>query len=173
MAIFANELRSNRGFQWQSFVQAANYAVQHKVGLEQALQWVDNAMSGQFAGTRNFQTLSAKAGVLNALNRAAEADALMKEALPLGDMTDLHQYGRTMLAQKRAKDALAVFKANYDKHPDAFTTNVGMGRALSALGDYAKAIPYFNTALTKAPDAGNRSNIETMIKKLQQGQDVN
>lgn len=173
MASFARQLRNAQGFQWEAFVQAANYAVGNKIGLDQALEWANHAMDSQFAGTKNFQTLSAKANVLAALNRSAEADALMKEALPLGEVVDLHQYGRTLLSQKRTQAAFEVFKANYDKHPDVFTTNVGMGRAWAALGDRPKAITFFQAALPKATDAGNKANIETIIKRLQQGQDVN
>ena len=62
---------------------------------------------------------------------------------------------------------------NYEKYPNQFTTNVGMGRAYSAKGDYKKALSYMKSALPQAPDAGNKTNVETMIKKLQESQDVN
>ena len=41
-----------------------------------------------------------------------------------------------LLAAKQTQEALKVFKANYDKYPNVYTTNVGMGRAYSALGDF-------------------------------------
>lgn len=173
MASFKNELRNSNGFTWQAFVQAANYAVQNNLDLNQALAWADQGISAAFVGQKNFQTLSTKALVLSKMGKQAEADVLMKEALPLGSMMELHQYGRSLLNQKRTKEAYEVFKLNYDKNPNVFTTNVGMGRGLSAIGDYKKALPYMTAALPQAPDSNNKGSVETMIKKLQEGKDAN
>jgi hypothetical protein len=145
LASFKKELRNSQGFTWQSWVQAANYCVQNKTDLDQALIWADQAVSLPFVGQKNFQTLSTKATVLVALNRQADADAVMKEAVPMGSMNELHQYARILLQQKRSKEAYEVFKANYDKNPNVFTTNVGMGRGLSAIGDFQKSIAVYES----------------------------
>ncbi|MFC5408816.1 DUF2911 domain-containing protein [Larkinella bovis] len=173
VASFKNELRNSQGFTWQSFVQAATFCVQHKTHLDQALVWADQAVNLPFVGQKNFQTLSTKAVVLVALNKPAEADAVMKEAVPLGNMNELHQYARTLLQQKRTKEAFEVFKVNYDKNPNQFTTNVGMGRGLSALGDFRKALPYLKAALPLAPNELNKNSVAAMIKKLEEGKDAN
>ncbi|WP_128545033.1 DUF2911 domain-containing protein [Larkinella soli] len=173
VASFRNELRNSPGFTWQSFVQAAGYCLQNKTDLEQALAWADQGISAPFIGQKNFQTLSTKALVMAALNRQTEAEALMKEAVPMGNMNELHQYARTLLQQKRAKEAYEVFRVNYDKNPNQFTTNVGMGRGLSAIGDYKKALPYLQAALPQAPNELNRSSVAGMIQKLQEGKDAN
>lgn len=173
IALFENELRISPGFSWQSFVQAANYCVQNNVALDKALVWAEQGISAPFIGQKNFQTLSAKAGVFLKMNKTAEADALMKEAIPLGNMNELHQYARTLLAAKRTKEALEVFKANYDKNPDQFTTNVGLARAYSANGEYKKALDLMKAALPQAPNPLNKSSVEAMIKKLEEGKDVN
>ena len=130
IASFKNELRTTPGFAWQSFAQAANYCVQHNRNLDLALAWAEQGISAPFIGQRNFQTLQTKASVLKALNKQAEAEQLMKEALPLGNMNELHQFARTLLAQKKNQEAYEVFKLNYDKNPNQFTTNVGLGRGL-------------------------------------------
>jgi hypothetical protein len=62
---------------------------------------------------------------------------------------------------------------NYDKFPNVFTTNVGLGRAYSASGDFKKALQYMRAALLSAPDEGNKSNVSAMIKKLEEGKDIN
>ena len=173
VATFANELRNTPGFAWQGFVEAANYCVQHNIALDKALAWADQGISAPFIGQKNFQTLSAKAGVLLKMNKTADADALMKEALPLGSMNELHQYARTLLAAKRAREAFEVFKVNYDKNPNTFTTNVGLARGYSAIGDSKKALEYMKAALPQAPDALNKTSVEAMIKKLEQGQAIN
>lgn len=173
IASFKKELRNAQGFTWQSFVQAAAFCVQNKTDLDQALVWAEQAVSLPFIGQKNFQTLSTKATVLVALNKQNDADVVMKEAVPMGNMNELHQYARTLLQQKRMKDAYAVFKVNYDKNPNQFTTNVGMGRGLSAIGDFKKALPYLKAALPQAPNELNKNSVAAMIKKLEEGKDVN
>ena len=62
---------------------------------------------------------------------------------------------------------------NYDKFPNTYTTNIGMGRAYSATGDYKKALGYIKAAIPQAPDAGSKTRTEAMIKKLEEGKDIN
>lgn len=173
LASFRNELRDQKGFNWQNWVQAVNYCLQNNVNLEEALTWADAGIEMPFIGQKNFQTLSAKAQVLTKLNRAAEAEALMKEALPLGSVQELHGYGRSLIAQKRVADALEVFKLNAQKNPNVFTTNVGLARGYSATGDYKTALKYAKAALPQAPDDLNRRSVTGMVEKLTAGQDAN
>jgi thioredoxin-like negative regulator of GroEL len=97
----------------------------------------------------------------------------MKEALPIGKMNEIHQYARQLLQQKRSKEAFEAFRLNYDKHPNEFTTNMGMARGYSATGDYKKALDYMKKAQPQAPDPANKNGIEKMIPMLQQGKDIN
>ncbi|MBA4852218.1 DUF2911 domain-containing protein [Emticicia sp. BO119] len=173
LASFRNELHTKPGFKWESFVQAANFCLQNNIELEQALAWADEAITARFVGQKNFQTLSTKAAVLARLNRMAEAKAIMDEAVPMGSMIELHQYGRRLIGMKQPQEALKVFKTNYDKNPNVFTTNVGLGRGYSANGDYKKALEYLRAALAQAPDDLNKNSVEAMIKKLEEGKDVN
>ncbi|GAB3543726.1 DUF2911 domain-containing protein [Spirosoma fluminis] len=173
LASFRNELRTTPGFAWQSFVQAASYCLQQKRDLDQALAWADQAISAPFIGQKNFQTLSTKASILTALAKPAEATALMKEALPMGSLNELHQYGRQLLAQKRFQEAYDVFKVNYDKNPNQFTTNVGLGRGLSGIGKNKEALPYMKAALAQSPNGQNKTNVENMIRLLEEGKNVN
>jgi tetratricopeptide (TPR) repeat protein len=68
---------------------------------------------------------------------------------------------------------MKVFKANFDKFPNVYTTNVGMGRAYSALGDYKKALKHMKAALEQAPDEASKSNVNNLIKRLEENKDVN
>jgi tetratricopeptide (TPR) repeat protein len=173
LAHFKSELKTKPGFTWQAFVQAANYCLQNNIETEQALEWADMAINARFVGQKNFQTLSTKASVLTRLNRTAEANQLMDEALPMGQLFELHQYARQLLAQKNPDRALVVFQANYKKNPNVFTTNVGLGRGYSATGNYKKALGYMENALKQAPDDLNKSSVENGIKKLREGKDIN
>jgi tetratricopeptide (TPR) repeat protein len=171
LASFKSELRTTRPY--YDFIQAASYCLANDLELEQALAWMDRAIYFRIMGEKNFRTLSMKAAILTKLNRDAEAKTIMDEALPMGTMLDVHYYGRTLLAAKKAKEAMEVYKANYQKYPNVFTTNVGMGRAHSATGEYKKAITYMKAALPQAPNNLNKNSVEAMIKKLEEGKDVN
>jgi len=173
LASFRNELRSEKGFNWQSWVQAASFCVQNNTNLDEALIWADGAVNTPFIGQKNFITLSTKAQVLDKLGKGAQATTLMKEALPMGSVQEIHQYGRQLLATKRTKEALEVFQMNAKKHPNEFTTTMGLVRGYSGVGDYTKALKFAKAALPKAPDANNKANLERMITTLQEGKDVN
>lgn len=173
MAHFRSELKTKPGFTWQAFVQAANYCLQNNIETEQALAWADEAITARFVGQKNFQTLSTKANVLFKLKRNAEAENLMAEALPMGQVFELHQYGRLLLGMKQPQKALDVFLFNYKKHPNEFVTNVGVGRGYSATGNYKKALPYLEAALKQATDDVNRDNLKNMIAKAKDGKDGN
>jgi tetratricopeptide (TPR) repeat protein len=172
IASFRNELRSQRGFFWLAWDQAAQWALQHNTNLEEALLWADSATGRSFGGDHLFQPWTTKAGILYKLGRTAEADAAMKQALPYAGMQDLHQYGRRLLQQKRTKEAMDIFKMNYQKNPKEFTTLVGMARGYSALADYKNALKFARMALPIS-DAQNKTSIEGAIKKLEAGQDMN
>jgi tetratricopeptide (TPR) repeat protein len=171
IAAFRNDFRTTRPY--YDFIQAAQWCVANDYELEQALAWIDRGINFRVMGEKNFRSLSTKASVLTKMGRNDDAKAVMVEALPLGNMTDVHFYGRSLVNAKQPQEAFKVFKMNYDKYPKEYTTNVGMCRAYSAIGEFKKAIPYGKAALPLAPNDFNKQSVETMIKKLESGQDVN
>ena len=169
---FHRELRTDRGFLWESWNQAAQWCLQRNVNLNEALLWADSATSTSFGGDKSFQAASTKAQLLDKLGRSDEASVLMKKMLPTASMFEIHGYGRSLIAQKKPKEALEIFKMNYDKNPNQMTTLVGLVRGYSANGDYKTALDYANKAMA-VTDTQNKSNIQTMIDKLKAGKDVN
>ncbi|MEO6636825.1 MAG: DUF2911 domain-containing protein [Ginsengibacter sp.] len=172
LALMKDELRSSRGFQPEIWVQAAQFAADNN-DLEDAIKWSDYSINGVFVGQKNFQTLSTKATILNKQGKSAEADAVMKEAMPLANMNELHQYGRQLITQKKPKEALEAFKINAQKNPNDFTTNVGLARGYSANGDYKNALKYVKLALPLAPDKANKDALGKMVEMLGEGKDIN
>lgn len=173
LASLRDELRGEKGFRWDAYQQAAAYVADHKTNLEEGLRWADYAINGQFVGEKNFNTLSTKARLLTLMNRGAEADALMKEALPLATLQQAYQYGRQLINQKRTKEALALFQDLAKKYPNVFMSHMGLMRAYSAMGDYKTATDWGQKALAQAPDANNKANVERLLGLLGQGKDVN
>ena len=171
MAAFVNDFRTTRPY--YDFISAANWCIQNNYGLEQALAWMDRAIYFRIMGEKNFRTLSTKANVLMKMNRIDDAKKVMEEAIPMGGMNDIHFYGRQLLNMKLVDDAFKVLKGNYDKYPNQYTTNIGMGRAYSAKGDYQKALTYIEAAVLTAPDEGSKNNAKTMVGKLKEGKNIN
>lgn len=169
---FRRELRTEKGFMWESWNQAAGWCLARNVNLDQALLWADSATSPSFGGDKSFAAASTKAQILDKLNRGAEADELMKKSMGYASMNEIHQYGRSLLAQKKTKEALEVFKNNFQKNPNQFTTLMGLMRGYSAVGDYKNALKYANQALPLSP-AQQKAGVESMIGKLKEGKDVN
>jgi len=170
---YRRQLRNDEGFEADAWVQAANFCADHNTNLQEALIWSEYGINGVFIGQKNFKTLSCKANILNKLNRNAEADTLMKQAMPLATMQELHNYARQLLRQKKTKEALEAFKLNAQKNPNVFTTNMGLMRGYSANGDYKNAAKYAKLALPQAPDKANKDALEKYIPMLEKGQDIN
>lgn len=173
VALFRRELQTEKGFVWEGWSQAADYCAQNKTNLDEALLWADTATSKIFGGDKEFQAWSSKAHVLQAMGRSADADAAMKKAMPLGSVAELYSYARGLSAQKKTKEAFDVYKYNYDKHPDEYFTNAGLGRGYSGIGDYKKALTYLQKAEAQAPGKPAKDAMARQIKTLQEGKDIN
>lgn len=171
IASFKSDFRTTRPY--YDFVTAANYCLRNNIELEQALVWMDRGIYFRVMGEKNFRSLSTKAAILMKLNRQGEARKLMDEALPMGSMTDLHFYGRQLLDTKQLDEAFKVFKMNYDKYPNEFTTNVGMGRIYAAQGNNKKALVHLKAALPNAPYLQYKATLEAMIKDLEENKTSN
>lgn len=170
---FRKELRAEKGFMWESWNQAAAWCLQRNTNLDQALVWADTATSATFGGDKSFRAWSTKSQILEKLNRSAEAADIMKRSMAFAGMNEIHQYGRQLLQQKKNKEALEIFKNNFQKNPNQFTSLMGLVRGYSANADYKNALKYANQALLLAPDSNNKNNVSAMIEKLKAGKDAN
>jgi tetratricopeptide (TPR) repeat protein len=169
-----DELRSSPGFDPRNFSGAALFAAQQKVNLDEALVWADKAMDPNLGGTTDFNSLQAKAAVLNAMGKGQEAAQVMDKAirLPGVSVQQIHQYARTLLNGGFKDKAMEVFQFNAKSHPEEkFTPNVGLARGYTALGDKKNAIKYWQIALQNVPE-NQKANVavwEGELKKLQEG----
>lgn len=169
-----DQLRSFTGFDARNYATAAAFCAQNKINLEEALTWADAAMDPNLGGSEDFTALGVKARVLMAMGKSGEASQLMDKAikLPSATMTDIHQYGRSLIQSGQNEKALEVFKYNAKTHPEEkFTTFVGLARGFTAVGNKKEAIKNWEIALKNIPQGqeGNRSVWETELKKLKGG----
>jgi tetratricopeptide (TPR) repeat protein len=85
----------------------------------------------------------------------------------------IHLYGRRLLADKKAGEAMKVFEYNAERNGEAWPVHVGLARGYAALGDNQKALEHARKALPQAPDAANRKGLEAMVEALSKGQPIN
>lgn len=160
------------GFDPPSLQAAAAWCLNNNVNFEEALQWITTAVDPALGGVNSFAALSTKSGLLNKLNRKAEADQTMASALDIASALEMHGYGRQLLAEKKVKEAMVIFERNYKKHKGAWPTNGGLMRGYSAMGDYKKALEYAKLALAQAPNDLNKKALEQAIKTLEAGKPI-
>lgn len=168
------ELRSMTGFKQENWITAAQFCVQNKINLEEALTWVNMSVSNPFIGVENFTTMQTRSMILQALGREAEANAEMDKAIkdPSATVQVIHQYGRSLLAAGKNEKAMEIFKYNAQKNPgDKFTPNVGLARGYTALGDKKNAIKHWELAIKNLPEEQKPflPQYEAEVKKLKEG----
>jgi len=169
LASIRAQLSGALGFDPPSLESAANWCLANNTNFEEGLQWINRATDPNLGATQSFRALSIKSGLLEKLNRKEEADKTMATAIENGSAIDLHQYGRSLLMQKKNAEAMKVFEKNYSKYKGAWPTNVGMMRGYSATGNYKKALEHAKLALPQAPDEVNKKSLEAAIKTLSEG----
>jgi hypothetical protein len=168
------ELTTVPGFDYKSYVAAAQFCLTAKTNLDQAMLWAEAAVSMPGVGQATFGTLSTKAQVLSAMGKSDEAAKLMQTALHLPSTTplEIHTYGRLLITLKKPAEALEVFKYNAERNGDAWPIHVGLMRGYAANGDNKQALEHAKKAVTQAPDDLNRKNLEGLIKTLSDGQSI-
>lgn len=169
LASIRAQLSGAMGFDPPSLQAAASWCLNNNVNFEEALHWIQIAVDPALGGVNSFAALSTKAGLLNKLNRKAEADQAMAQALENASALEMHGYGRQLLAEKKVKEAMVIFERNYKKHKGAWPTNGGLMRGYSAMGDYKKALEYAKLALAQAPNELNKKALEQAVKTLESG----
>jgi tetratricopeptide (TPR) repeat protein len=162
MANATEQLKGTVGFNWQGYNSAANYALQNKVNLEQALKWSDQAI----AQNNNFATINVKAGLLTQLGKAEEGEKLRNEALGSATEAEVNVYGYQLLGQGKHEKAIEVLAMNAKKHPKSANAWDSLGEAYATKGDKENAIKNFKKSLSLNPPAAVKANSEKYLKQF-------
>jgi hypothetical protein len=155
-------------YYWEGWDDAANYFLANKMNLDEALKDEDLSIQAE----ERYDNLLNKSKILDAMGRKDEASTYLAKALDKGSAIQLYFYARQLQGQKKQEEAFSIFRANYKKFPDYWTSHVGMARVYSGQGDFDSAVKEMQTALTTAPDS-NKANLENYVKRLQSKDDIN
>jgi tetratricopeptide (TPR) repeat protein len=162
MANAKEELKGATGFNAQGFLSAANYALQNRTDLEQALKWADQAITMN----KTFAALNTKSTILIALNRNEEAEALMKDAMANANEAELNQYGYQLLGAGQTDKAIDVFVLNTKRFPKSANCFDSLGEAYVTKGDKKNAIANFKKSLSMNPAPNVKANSEKFLKDM-------
>jgi predicted Zn-dependent protease len=171
------DLKGFAGFFWQNWQGAADFCATNKVNLAEGLKWAQRAVSDPTwsGGDENFSTLMTLSRLQRANGLDSDATKSFDKALshPTATPILIHGVGRQLLTEGKKEEAMKIFQLNAKKFPNQWPVHVGLMRGYSAMGDKQKALAEAKLAVAQAPDAGNKKNLENMIKLLEQGKDVN
>jgi len=175
LAHLREQMQDAPGFNWVNRNAAANYCLQNEVNLEEAYEWQKITSGNSFLGSENITTLSTKAGLELKLDMREEALTTFEKAArhPTANVFNIHALGRQLITIGEKETALKFFELNLEKNGNAWPTNVGMARGLSAVGDYTKALKYAELAYEQAPDKLNKDGLANSIEKLKNNEDIN
>jgi hypothetical protein len=171
------DLHGSAGFWWQNWQQAADFCAQKKVNLKEGLTWAQRAVSDPAwsGGDENFGTLMTLSTLQDLNGQTAESKQTFEKAINHKTTTpiQIHTTARQLLNDGKKDEAVRLFELNAKRFPNQWPVHVGLMRAYSATGDRTKALAEAKLAVAQAPDAGNKKNLEGLIKRLEAGQDIN
>ena len=163
-----NQLRGMAQYTWFGWDDAANYLVDHKMNLEEALKYTDKSIENE----ERFDNLLTKSKVLDAMGHKDEATTARNKALQKATPLQTHLYGRQLQAEKRQDEAFAIFRTNAKNHPNEWFVHSGLARIYCAQGDFGNAAKEMKVALAGAPDS-QKTYVEGLVKRLEAKDDIN
>ncbi|WP_298903019.1 DUF2911 domain-containing protein [uncultured Psychroserpens sp.] len=163
---FRQKSKGQAGFQRQNWEQAANFALNNGGDYNEALGWINKAISGQFFSQKTFNNVAIKAQLLNKLGKTAEFEAALDEAAAIANSNQLNRMGYQMLSLKDNDRAMKYFKKAVEIDPENPNVYDSLGEAYKTIGDKKKAIKNFKKALSMNPSANVKANSEKHLKEL-------
>ena len=116
--------------------------------------------------TATFQNQMTRAAILEKQGNAKGAAELRAKVLPTASEVELNQFAYRLMGEKKIDEALKLFQANVDKHPDSSNAHDSLAEGLATKGDKAAAIAEYQKALALAKEPAQKKRIEGQIAKL-------
>ena len=163
-----NQLRGRAQFEWQPWMEAANYLLAAHLDANEAVKDAEQsiAIEDRF---ENEMTLSQ---ALTMLGRGDEASAARKKALALGSQPQIHAFARALQAQGRQDEAIELFRENMRKDPSSWAGHNEAARLAVVKGDFDTAVREMTLAASASPDA-LRGQHADLVRRLKNHEDIN
>lgn len=155
-----------QGFNRQNWENMARFSLNNGGDLNEALGWIDGAISGNFYSQKTFNNLAVKGQILNKLGDTQGYNALMDEASLMANKAQLNAIGYQMIAAKDYNRALKYFKLNVANNPKDANSYDSLGECYKTMGDKKNAIKNLKKALSLNPPANVKANSEKLLAEL-------
>jgi len=163
---FRNKSKGQLGFNRQNWEQAANFSLNNWGDLNEALGWIDNAITGQFYSQKTFNNLAIKGQILNKIGKTDELGIVLDDASEMANTNQLNALGYQMLGTKDYDRALKYFKMNVANNPENANVHDSLGECYKTMGDKKNAIKSLKKSLSLNPAANVKANSEKLLKEL-------
>ncbi len=164
--------RKMRGFQqyfWGPPNEAAQYCLEKKIALPEALKWADLSIQAE----ERFENLGTKADILKAMGKTDEAGKVWQHAMELAKPVQLYTYARGLQAQERDAEAMEIFRTVAQQSPDTLFGHMAKARLKSHAADYNGAAEEVRQAIAVTPDGAQKEALKGVLDKLNAKQDIN
>ena len=159
---YKDQLRGSVGFGWQAYVTAVNFCTNNNIHLDQASEWADIAVSRN----SNFQTLTLKAGLLEAQGKTDEAMKMYDDLVETSTNAELNALGYQMLGKKNYDKAIEYFTLNVKRNKTGANVYDSLGEAYKISGDNTNAIKYLKKSLSLDPAENVKANSTRLLKEM-------
>jgi len=160
------QFKGQKGFTRQNWEQAANFALNNDGDLDEALEWINAALEGNFFSEKTVNGLATKAQILQKKGDTEGFGATMDEASELANPNQLNRMGNYMLRLEDYDRALKYYNMNLKNDPKNATWQNSIAGAYKAKGDNKKAIKHYKKALASNPSDNDKATSEKNLKEL-------
>lgn len=163
-----SQLRGRAQFEWQPWMEAANYLLSNNLKPEEALEWANQSIQNE----DRFENEITKSRALEALGRKDEARATRDKAIAIGTQLQVQNFARGLQAQGRQQEAMELFRINIKKDPNSWIAHNEAARIAVAKGDFDTATKEMKLALSAAPEPLKDPHAD-LVRRLENRQDIN
>ena len=169
VAHIRNQMRGRAQYEWDALNDAAQFCVNKKVNLDEALKWADQSIQNE----ERFENLSTKADVLKAMNKPEDAKKTWEKAIAKTTAPQLYSYARRLMIDKKEAEAMEILKEVAKRYPESPFGHLANARLKSAAGDFAGAAEDVKKAQAVAISDQQRNALKPLLERLQAKQDIN
>lgn len=165
LADIRKELQGQNGFTRTNWEQAARYAMNNG-DPDEALQWIDAAIAGQFFSEKTVANQFLKSQILANQGKTEESLALQEQLLDAANVNQLNAIGYQFLTNGKVDKAIEIFKLNVKKNPANANVYDSLGEGYMTKGDKKNAIKNYKKSLTLNPVPALKANSIAKLKEL-------
>ncbi|WP_299365958.1 DUF2911 domain-containing protein [Winogradskyella sp.] len=160
------KFKGQKGFSRQNWEQAANFALNNDGDLDEALEWINAALEGNFFSQKTVNGLATKAQILQKKGDMEGFGTTMDEAVDMATPNQINRIGYAMINFKDYDRAIKYFSINVKNDPKNANWHDSLGEGYKAKGDNKAAIKHFKKSLALDPTDNVKANSEKNLKEL-------